>query len=70
VHCVDDVTGGILVDSMFVFARVWNVMVLGFSNPAAHECSAACGAVPDDVFPGTLKEIPVWSHSLVCVRCV
>jgi hypothetical protein len=33
-----------------VFARVWNVMVLGFSIAAAHECSAACGAVPDGVF--------------------
>jgi hypothetical protein len=25
-------------------------MVLGFSIAAAHECSAACGAVPDGVF--------------------
>jgi hypothetical protein len=52
---MDNVSGGILVDSPFLFARVWNVMVLGFSNTTAHECSGAYGAVPGGVFPGNLK---------------
>jgi hypothetical protein len=40
-------------------------MVLGFSNPTAHECSGADSAEPGGVFPSTLKILFV--HTVWCV---